>query len=77
MANHKYIVRKVSKRANALAPLYEYATYNAIEGAGGLVEALTDSGGYVIERTRAHIFAYCGPGCGSGDYALFTWRKEY
>lgn len=66
MANHKYIVRKVSKRASALAPLYEYATYDAIEGPGGLVEALTDSGWYVI-------FAYCGP----GDYALFTWRKEY
>lgn len=77
MANHKYIVRKVSKRADALAPLYEYATYNAIEGAGGLVEALVDSGWYVIERTRAHIFAYRGPGCGSGDYALFTWHKEY
>lgn len=73
MANHKYIVRKVSKRADALAPFYEYETYNAIEGAGGLVEALVDAGWYVIERTRAHIFAYCGP----GDYALFTWRKEY
>ena len=73
MANHKYLVRKVSKREDALAPLYEYAAYNAIEGAGGLVEALTDSGWYVIERTRAHIFAYSG----SGDYALFTWRKEY
>lgn len=77
MANHKYIVRKVSKRADALAPLYEYAAYNAIEGAGGLVEALTDSGWHVIERTRAHIFAYCDPGCGSGDYALFTWCKKY
>lgn len=73
MANHKYIVRKVSKRADALAPFYEYETYNAIEGAGGLVEALADAGWYVIERTRAHIFAYCS----SGDYALFTWRKEY
>jgi len=73
MANHKYIVRKVSKRTGALAPFYEYAAYNSIEGAGGLVETLTDAGWYVIERTRAHIFAYCG----SGDYALFTWRKEY
>lgn len=73
MTNHKYIVRKVSKRAGALAPLYEYAMYNSIEGAGGLVELLTDSGWYVIERTRAHIFAYCG----SGDYALFTWRKVH
>ena len=73
MANHKYIVRKVSKRADALAPFYEYEMYNAIEGAGGLIEALADSGWYVIERTRAHIFAYRG----SGDYALFTWRKEY
>lgn len=73
MANHKYIVRKVSKRADALAPFYEYETQNAIEGAGGLIEALADSGWYVIERTRAHIFAYRG----SGDYALFTWSKEY
>ena len=73
MANHKYIVRKVSKRPGALAPFYEYETYNAIEGAGGLVESLTDAGWYVIERTRVYIFAYRGP----DDYAFFTWRKEY
>ena len=73
MADHKCIVRKVSRRTDALAPLYEYAAYNAIEGAGGLVEALADAGWYVIERTRAHIFAYRDP----GDYALFTWREEH
>lgn len=73
MANHKYIVRKVGKRTDALAPFYEYETYNAIEGAGGLVEELAYAGWYVIERTRSHIFAYREP----GDYALFTWRKEY
>ena len=73
MANHKYIVRRVSKLSGALAPHYEYGTYNSIEGAGGLVESLTIAGWYIIERTRAHIFAYCGP----GDYELFTWRKEY
>lgn len=73
MANHKYIVRKVSKRADALAPFYEYEAYNAIEGAGGLVESLADAEWYIIERARDHIFAYRGP----DDYALFTWRKEY
>lgn len=73
MADHKHLVRKASKRADALAPLYEYTEYNAIEGAGGLVEALADAGWHVIERTRAHILAYCSP----GDYALFTWRKEH
>ena len=73
MANHKYIVRKVSKRADTLAPLYEYAAYGAIEGSGGLIESLADAGWYVIERTRSHIFAYREP----GDYALFSWRKDY
>ena len=73
MANHKYIVRKVSKRPEALAPLYEYAVYSSIQGPGGLAESLVDAGWYVMERTRSHIFAYREP----GDYALFTWRKEY
>ena len=73
MSNHKYIVRKVSKRADALAPFYEYETHDTIEGAGGLIEALANAGWYVIERTRAHIFAYRSP----DEYALFTWRKEY